>query len=65
MTQVQPLRTPCVRVCAVNPKTGWCEGCFRTLKEIANWGRFSTAERDAIMASLPARQAAVEQTAAQ
>jgi predicted Fe-S protein YdhL (DUF1289 family) len=31
--------SPCVSVCRVNPATQWCEGCFRTLEEIAAWSR--------------------------
>lgn len=33
--------TPCVAVCQIDPKTGWCLGCYRTLPEIAKWGKFS------------------------
>jgi predicted Fe-S protein YdhL (DUF1289 family) len=31
--------SPCVSVCRVNPVTEQCEGCLRTLDEIAAWGR--------------------------
>jgi uncharacterized protein len=31
--------SPCVSVCRMNPGTQWCEGCFRTLEEIAAWSR--------------------------
>ncbi len=34
----QPLPSPCVRVCRINDLSGWCEGCFRRLEEIGNWG---------------------------
>lgn len=53
----EPISTPCVKTCAVDGGTGLCVGCGRTLAEIAGWGRFSEAERLAIMASLGARQA--------
>ena len=26
-------------VCRMNPATGYCEGCFRTIPEITDWGR--------------------------
>ena len=29
--------SPCISICRVNESTGWCEGCFRTLGEIASW----------------------------
>jgi predicted Fe-S protein YdhL (DUF1289 family) len=34
-----------------------CEGCGRTLAEIAQWGRLSEAERQVIMLVLPERLA--------
>jgi len=39
----------------IDPKTGLCFGCGRTLPEIARWGRMDRAERLAVMALLPAR----------
>lgn len=47
--------SPCTRVCIVDPVTGICEGCGRTLEEIARWGLMSEAERRAIMADLDQR----------
>jgi uncharacterized protein len=29
--------SPCVSVCRMDPQTQWCEGCFRTIEEIADW----------------------------
>ncbi len=29
--------SPCVKVCALDPQSGLCRGCFRTLEEIADW----------------------------
>jgi hypothetical protein len=31
--------SPCISVCRMDPHTQWCEGCFRTLEEIAAWSR--------------------------
>jgi predicted Fe-S protein YdhL (DUF1289 family) len=31
--------SPCQSVCRVDPDTGWCEGCLRTLDEITAWSR--------------------------
>lgn len=58
-----PLSTPCIKVCAVSGQTGLCIGCGRTLQEIARWGAMDEAERKAIMAELPARQAAAPKPA--
>ena len=42
----------------MDPKSGLCFGCGRTLPEIARWHRIDNVERLAIMATLPARKAA-------
>ena len=55
--QPVPIASPCIRICSINPKTSWCEGCHRTLKEIAGWSRLAPEERDRVMAELPARAA--------
>lgn len=47
--------TPCIKVCFIDPQTDLCSGCGRTLPEIARWHRIDTAERLAIMATLPQR----------
>jgi uncharacterized protein len=41
----------------MDPRTNLCFGCGRTLPEIARWHRMDTAERQALMAQLPARMA--------
>lgn len=51
----RPIATPCVKVCAVDGRTGFCLGCRRTLPEIAGWARLSDQERADIMAALPDR----------
>ena len=50
-----PPRSPCVRICTMDPESGLCEGCGRTLAEIAGWLRMSEDERQAIMDALPDR----------
>lgn len=50
------IESPCVKVCAVEPVSGLCMGCNRTLPEIAQWGRFSAEQRRIIMADLPRRR---------
>jgi predicted Fe-S protein YdhL (DUF1289 family) len=51
------IETPCIAVCTIDPRTGLCFGCGRTLPEIARWHRIDSAERLAIMELLPARMA--------
>ncbi|MDI9331323.1 MAG: DUF1289 domain-containing protein [Alphaproteobacteria bacterium] len=38
LTQADHLPSPCQSVCVMNESKGWCEGCLRTLPEIAVWG---------------------------
>lgn len=52
----QKIKSPCVQICMIDPSTGWCEGCFRSLSEIGGWMRFSPEERDRVLAALPARR---------
>ena len=51
--------TPCIKVCVVDPLSGLCIGCGRSLDEIARWSDFATAKRAQIMAQLPQRLAAL------
>ena len=48
--------SPCINVCRMNPDTGLCEGCYRTLDEIAAWSGLSAEERRAVLTRLPARR---------
>jgi uncharacterized protein len=51
----QPIETPCIKICTVDPDTQVCVGCNRTLDEIAMWASYTHAERRSIMAALPLR----------
>jgi predicted Fe-S protein YdhL (DUF1289 family) len=50
------LKSPCVKVCVMDPQRGVCLGCCRTLDEIAAWGSMSEVEREGVMAGLPERR---------
>lgn len=47
--------SPCISVCRMDAATGWCEGCFRTLDEIAAWGLASDAEKQRVWRALVER----------
>jgi predicted Fe-S protein YdhL (DUF1289 family) len=32
-----PVPSPCIGICRMVPATGLCEGCLRTIDEIAGW----------------------------
>jgi predicted Fe-S protein YdhL (DUF1289 family) len=48
--------TPCIKFCKVDPKTQICQGCQRTLNEIANWVHYTDSQRQKIMDQLKLRQ---------
>ncbi|PHP64938.1 DUF1289 domain-containing protein [Zhengella mangrovi] len=54
------IQSPCILVCSIDRKTGYCFGCGRTMTEISNWIFMSDTDRDAVMADLPARLETVE-----
>ncbi|MDX2102687.1 MAG: DUF1289 domain-containing protein [Alphaproteobacteria bacterium] len=49
--------SPCVRVCVIDPTTGWCTGCGRTGQEIGDWLAMTGDQRRALKAALPGRLA--------
>lgn len=51
----EEVASPCTNVCRMNPATGLCEGCFRTLDEIAAWSMMSAGEKRAVLDQLPTR----------
>lgn len=54
------IESPCILVCSIDAKTGYCFGCGRTQAEIGRWLTMSPAERRALMVELPARLETVE-----
>ena len=47
--------SPCIKICVLDAASGLCQGCGRTLDEIARWAALAEPARQAIMAQLPAR----------
>lgn len=37
--------SPCIQVCNIDPASSLCQGCGRTLDEIACWGSMTEAEK--------------------
>jgi len=48
--------SPCVNVCKMNETSGLCEGCLRTLDEIALWSRLSDDEKHEVWRRIAARR---------
>lgn len=54
--------SPCVGVCRMDARTGWCEGCWRTLDEIAAWSTLPAAGKQAVWEKLALRRASAPGT---
>jgi len=48
--------SPCTDVCKMSPVTGYCEGCRRTIAEIAGWAEYTDGQKRAVLARLRARK---------
>ncbi len=57
--RVDDVPSPCINVCRMSPQTGWCEGCFRTIDEIACWSGATREEKLAVLAKLNERKKSV------
>jgi hypothetical protein len=55
MTVLRTVPSPCTNVCRIDRRTGWCEGCRRSMDEITRWPHADDDERRAILAVLPGR----------
>lgn len=51
------LPSPCVSVCRMDAGSGLCEGCLRTIDEIASWGLLDDAGKRAVWVSIEQRAA--------
>jgi len=49
--------SPCVSICRMNAQTQLCEGCLRTLDEIAAWGRMDDATKREVWQAIGERLA--------
>ena len=48
--------SPCVGICRMHGLTGWCEGCLRTIDEIAMWSQMSDPEKLGVWKQFPLRR---------
>ncbi len=50
------MKSPCIDVCEIDRDSGLCNGCLRTLEEIAGWSAYSDDRRAEIMMDLDMRR---------
>jgi predicted Fe-S protein YdhL (DUF1289 family) len=53
----QQVASPCVNVCQIDPQTGYCIGCMRTIDEIADWLEMTNEEKQQVLDRLEQRKA--------
>jgi len=61
MMTMSNIQSPCILICSIDMKTGYCFGCGRTRDEIAGWMGYNDSERTSIMNALPRRMETIEQ----
>ncbi len=54
--------SPCIKLCVMDPASGFCLGCFRTTSEIAQWADFSPEQRTKLRQSLLLRGSSLKPT---
>jgi len=48
--------SPCVSICRIDAASGLCDGCLRTLDEIACWGSMNDDARRTVCRAIDARR---------
>jgi hypothetical protein len=46
--------SPCIGICRLGDK--YCQGCFRTIREIGGWSNYTDDEKRAVLSALAARR---------
>ena len=54
---IPEIQSPCVKLCVMEPDSGFCMGCGRTRDEIASWISLSPAQRATVTGQLDQRLA--------
>lgn len=48
--------SPCTSVCRISESSGLCEGCWRSIQEIAAWSAMDDARRLQVLAAIETRR---------
>jgi predicted Fe-S protein YdhL (DUF1289 family) len=55
-------KSPCVSFCQISSQTGYCLGCYRSLREIRDWEISSDTEKEIILENVEKRKNALPTT---
>ena len=47
--------SPCVKICVIDTRTGWCVGCGRSADEIGGWTAMTAPDKPDLLLRLPLR----------
>jgi predicted Fe-S protein YdhL (DUF1289 family) len=50
------IASPCINVCRMDEASGLCEGCYRSIQEIAAWAAADDQEKSLILAAVAQRR---------
>jgi uncharacterized protein len=54
-TSASSVASPCIGICRMNEATGLCDGCLRTIDEIAAWSTLDDTAKRAVWNAIEAR----------
>jgi uncharacterized protein len=57
MTAASTPPSPCINICRMHEPSGLCEGCLRTIDEIAAWSTMDDAAKQAVWDAIEERHA--------
>jgi len=52
----EPISSPCNNICSIDPNSGLCLGCDRTLSEIGEWASATDIRKKEILTLLESRK---------
>jgi predicted Fe-S protein YdhL (DUF1289 family) len=55
-----PVPSPCVSLCKMDPATGLCQGCLRSLDEIVAWAGADDDFKRAVWAQIRRREQLIQ-----
>ncbi|KXJ55235.1 MAG: hypothetical protein AXW12_01405 [Thalassospira sp. Nap_22] len=51
-----PVKSPCIGTCVLDPKSGYCMGCYRTGDEIGSWMTMSDGTKKRVISKARQRR---------
>ncbi|PHV09063.1 DUF1289 domain-containing protein [Janthinobacterium sp. BJB412] len=55
-----PVPSPCVSLCKMDPDSGFCVGCLRTIDEIVQWAQAGDDFKRAVWAEIKRREELID-----